>query len=209
MKVPDHEPRTGTLGHLLYADRSKRRLSEDHWSGLVRSIAERDAQALHALYQDAHRLVFTLVFRITRDTATAEELTVDVFHDVWRRAAAYDPAGGPVLGWILNQARSRAIDRLRFDGRAKRTPQEEPGAETPTTGADPADMLDDRRRGDVLRKAVEALEPAERAVIETAYFGELTYREVAERLESPLGTVKTRARSGLAKLRRMLDEGEG
>jgi DNA-directed RNA polymerase specialized sigma24 family protein len=67
-----------------------------------------------------HRIVFTLIVRITNNRETAEELTLDVFHDVWRRAANYDPATGSVVGWIMNQARSRAIDRLRFEHRKKR-----------------------------------------------------------------------------------------
>ena len=73
------------------------------------------------LYEMAHRVVFTLIMRITANRETAEELTVDVFHDVWRRASRYDAANGTVLGWIMNQARSRAIDRLRFESRKKRS----------------------------------------------------------------------------------------
>src|SRR5205823_12086449 len=68
----------------------------------------------------AHRMVFTLAMRITANRETAEELTIDVFHDIWRRAARYDPVNGTVLGWIMNQARSRAIDRLRFENRKRR-----------------------------------------------------------------------------------------
>ena len=87
----------------------------------MQSIAGGDQIALHALYEGSHRLVFTLIMRITANRETAEELTVDVFHDVWRRASGYDAANGTVLGWIMNQARSRAIDRLRFEGRKKRS----------------------------------------------------------------------------------------
>jgi RNA polymerase sigma factor (sigma-70 family) len=95
-------------------------VSEGEWVEIVRSIASREPHALHALYQRAHRIVFTLIMRITNDGETAEEVTMDVFHDVWRRAATYDAAGGTVVGWIMNQARSRAIDRLRFEQRKKR-----------------------------------------------------------------------------------------
>ena len=103
-----------TLGDVLYA-RSKAPVPEQEWATLVQSIAAGDQLALHALYERAHRIVFTLVMRITANRETAEELTIDVFHDVWRRAAHYDAANGTVLGWIMNQARSRAIDRLRFE----------------------------------------------------------------------------------------------
>jgi RNA polymerase sigma-70 factor (ECF subfamily) len=101
-----------TLGDVLYA-KSNAPASEQDWVRLVQSIAAGDQLALHALYERAHRPVFTLIIRITANREIAEELTVDVFHDVWRRAAGYDAANGTVLGWIMNQARSRAIDRLR------------------------------------------------------------------------------------------------
>src|SRR3546814_18963200 len=88
---------------------------------LVQSSAAGDQLALHALYERAHRPVFTVIMRITANRETAEELTFDVFHDVLRRASRYDPANGTVLGWVMNHARSRAIDRLRFESRTKRS----------------------------------------------------------------------------------------
>src|SRR5512132_2031661 len=109
-----------TLGDVLYA-RSKAPSPEQDWATLVQSIAAGDQLALHALYEMAHRPVFTLIMRITANRETAEELTIDVFHDIWRRASRYDAANGTVLGWIMNQARSRAIDRLRFERRKKRS----------------------------------------------------------------------------------------
>src|SRR3954469_24137540 len=109
-----------TLGDILYADTSKLRVSEDEWLQLVHAIAGGDQGALHSLYERTHRIVFTLIVRITMNRETAEEVTLDVFHDVWRKASTYDPANGSVVGWIMNQARSRAIDRLRFDQRKKR-----------------------------------------------------------------------------------------
>src|SRR5688572_18399496 len=112
--VPDAERSPGTLGAVLYANSSKALVSEAEWVALVRCVSAGDQEALLALYQRAHRLVFTLSMRITGNRATAEEVTLDVFHDVWRRAAGYQEAEGTVLGWIMNQARSRAIDRLRF-----------------------------------------------------------------------------------------------
>src|SRR5688572_10956273 len=99
------EPRPGTLGALLYAAKERATPSEDGWVELVELIAAGDALALHALYERAHRPVFTLTLRITHSRQAAEELTVDVFHDVWRQASKFEPAGGTVLGWILNHAR--------------------------------------------------------------------------------------------------------
>src|ERR1041384_3000172 len=110
-----------TLGDVLYAT-VKSPASEQEWVALVQSIAAGDQLALHALYERAHRIVFTLLMRLTANREAAEELTVDVFHDVWRRASGYDTANGSVIGWIMNQARSRAIDRLRFESRKKRRP---------------------------------------------------------------------------------------
>jgi len=195
---------TSTLGDLLYADEGKERVSEKHWAGLVQSIAGGDQQALYVLFERAHRLVFTLIVRITNNAETAEELTLDVFHDVWRRASTYDPAGGSVVGWIMNQARSRAIDRLRFEQRKKRGGSHADGLPAAPAPDDPQDILDVREQGRVLRKALEILTPGERQAIEAAFFSELTYREVATRLDEPLGTVKTRVRSGLGKLRQAL-----
>lgn len=194
-----------TLGDLLYADQAKARVSEDEWIRLVRAIAAADQSALHALYERTHRLVFTLSMRITRNRATAEELTIDVFHDVWRRASEYDAANGSVIGWIMNQARSRAIDRLRFEQRQKRV---NPGNE-PDPQYTPADdgaerVLEARDHSRALRNALALLSAEERQAIETAFFFEASYAEVAARLNQPLGTIKTRIRSGLMKLRRTL-----
>lgn len=129
---------------------------------------------------------------------------------MWRRASTYDPARGTVLAWILNQARSRAIDRLRFDGRLKRTvPPGVPEWREPTAprGAEEhAALQEDVHR---LRTALGDLTTGERDAIETAFLRELSYADAAEELKEPVGTIKTRIRSGLAKLRvAMLDEGE-
>jgi RNA polymerase sigma-70 factor (ECF subfamily) len=191
------------LGDVLYA-RSKRLVPEHEWATLVQSIAGGDQLALHALYERAHRIVFTLVMRITANRETAEELTIDVFHDVWRRASRYDAANGTVLGWIMNQARSRAIDRLRFESRKKRSQGDGDGQPPAELAADPRDVLELREQGEALRAALTALTPEERQAIETTFFAGLTHAEAAARLDQPLGTVKTRIRSALDKLRRAL-----
>jgi RNA polymerase sigma-70 factor, ECF subfamily len=194
-----------TLGDVLYAGKSKAPASEQDWVNLVNSIAAGDQLALHALYERAHRVVFTLIVRITSNRETAEELTLDVFHDVWRRASRYDAANGTVLGWIMNQARSRAIDRLRFEQRKKRVngdgSEALPQAEA---AADERDVLELKQQGEALRAALSVLTPEERQAIEAAFFSDLTHAEVAARLNQPLGTVKTRIRSGLHKLRQAL-----
>ena len=194
-----------TLGDVLYA-RSKAPVPEQEWAALVQSIAAGEQVALHALYERAHRIVFTLIMRITANRETAEELTVDVFHDIWRRASSYDATNGTVLGWIMNQARSRAIDRLRFESRKKRRHGDdvEPSA---AAAADPHDMLELREQSELLRAALAVLTPDERQAIETTFFAGLTHAEAAARLNQPLGTIKTRIRSGLHKLRHALTAG--
>jgi RNA polymerase sigma-70 factor (ECF subfamily) len=198
------EDSLGTLGDVLYADKAKTPVSEKEWVALVQSIAAGEQQALHALYKRTHRIVFTLIVRITGNRETAEEVVLDVFHDVWRRASTYDAANGSVVGWIMNQARSRAIDRLRFEQRKKRVNQDPDSPVLATAASTPHETLELRQQGRLLRDALTALAPDERQAIETAYFGELTYAEVAARLNQPLGTVKTRIRSGLTKLRQAL-----
>ena len=205
--VPDPERSPGTLGEVLYADSSKALVSETEWVALVQSVAAGDQGALLALYERTHRVVFTLIMRITANRATAEEVTLDVFHDIWRRASDYQEANGTVLGWIMNQARSRAIDRLRFEQRKKRVPPETSEQVRATVTANPEDLLASRQQGEALRAALEVLTPDERQAIEAAFFSELTYVNVAKQLNQPLGTIKTRIRSGLHKLRAALAEG--
>ena len=196
---------TGTLGELLYADRAKPRVSEGEWRELVAAVAAGDQLALRALYDRSHRLVFTLTMRILGNHASAEEVTLDVFHDVWRRASTYDGTGGSVLAWIMTQARSRAIDRLRFEARKKRT---QTGVDVPQAAAITTDGLaEEGEQTRVLQQALQVLTPDERQAIEAAYFFEFTYVEVAHRLNQPLGTIKTRIRSALGKLRRALSTG--
>jgi RNA polymerase sigma-70 factor (ECF subfamily) len=191
-----------TLGDVLYA-MPRAAEPEQDWAALVQSIAAGDQFALHALYERAHRPVFTLIMRITANRETAEELTVDVFHDVWRRASRYDAANGTVLGWIMNQARSRAIDRLRFESRKKRSHNGD-GQPLAEVAADPSDVLELREQREALRAALAALTPDERQAIETTFFAGLTHAEAATRLNQPLGTIKTRIRSALHKLRHAL-----
>jgi RNA polymerase sigma-70 factor (ECF subfamily) len=182
-----HDPpvhRSGTLGALLYADGSKSRVPEEEWVALVRAVAARDTAALNMLYQRMHRVVFTLILRITRSREYAEELTVDVFHTVWRRAADFDPSRGTVVAWIMYQARSRAIDRMRY--------------------SDSLDIVAVEKPQSRLRLALQRLTADERLTIETAYFAGLTHMEVAACLDEPLETVKARIRSGLSKLREAL-----
>jgi RNA polymerase sigma-70 factor, ECF subfamily len=194
-------PATKTLGDILYADKSKIRVSEDEWLRLIQAIVGGDQGALHSLYEQTHRIVFTLIVRIIMNRETAEEVTVDLFFEVWRKASTYDPANGSVIGWIMNLARSRAIDRLRFDQRKKRV-NTYPHDLRPTTDiVDPQQACLFEEQSRLLRDSLQVLSTEERRVIETSFFSELTYEQTASKLNQPLGTVKTRIRSGLGKLR--------
>jgi len=192
---------------VIYAGKAKPPASEAQWVALVQATAAGDEASLHALYERAHRPVYTLIVRIVANREAAEELTLNVFHDLWRRAAHYGAAGATVLGWIMNQARSHALDRLRFDRRKNRV---QPHAGNPLVvieAADPDHIVALWKRSRALHSALGALTPEERTTIETAFFGELTHAEAAVRLNTPLGPIKTRIRSGLNKLRHALAGG--
>ena len=170
------ESETPTLGDLLYANRATALVSEQEWVGLVRSIAGGDGSALQVLYTRTHRIVFTLIVRITNNRDTAEELMGDVFHDVWQRAAAYDPAGGSVVGWIMNQARSRAIDWLRFEQRKKRINDHADSPLTPTTPGGSPEALDVGEQG----RSTDVLGPS------GVLWERLAQRIAAERGQEPV-----------------------
>ena len=205
----ERAPESKTLGDLLYAKQTERPTSEAVWISTVRSIAEGDQLALQSIYELTHRIVFTLIMRIVNNRETAEELTLDVFHDVWRKASSYDPANGSVVGWVMNQARSRAIDRLRYEQSKKRVNNGTGPTRDENEGEDPHNAFHMDQQSRMLRTALDILNPEERQAIEIAFFSELTYQEVAVQLNQPLGTIKSRIRSGLSKLRGALGPKSG
>src|SRR5262249_25796962 len=140
------------------------------------------------IYEQMHRIVFTLILRITANRETAEEVTIDVFNDIWRKASTYEPAGGSVTGWIMNQARWRAIDRIRFDQRKKRVNTYPHTLSPGAVIVDPQQAALFEEQARLLRNALKELTPDERQAIETAFFSEMSYPEVAEKLNQPLGT---------------------
>jgi RNA polymerase sigma-70 factor (ECF subfamily) len=207
MRKGSDPPSPATLGDVLNPC-TRTQGSEQVLVNLVHSVAGGDQHALHALYGIANRIVFTLMMRLTANRETAEELTIDVFHDVWRDACRYDAAKGTVLAWIVNHARSRAIDRLRFESRKRRKNGADHPPE-PEAAADPHDLLELRQQEQSLRAALATLTPGEREAVEMTFFAGHTHAEAAVRLNQPLGTINTRIRSGLHKLRNaMAAEGE-
>ena len=204
MERTQHSPTAPrTLGDVLYSSSSQPLVSEKNWGRLAELAAGRDAFALHALYERAHRPVFTLIVRLTSNQETAEELTLDVFDDMWRGASRYDRANGTVLGWIMSLARSKAIDWLRLEQQQRRPDSGSDGGLLLIDTPDYRDVLKFKEQSARLRAALALLTPEERAAIELAFFSELTHVQVAGRLKRPSSTVKAWIRSGLHKLRQV------
>jgi RNA polymerase sigma-70 factor (ECF subfamily) len=178
--------------------------SED-WAALIGRAAAHDPAALAALYDGTAHLVHGLALRIVGDPAAAEEVTGDVYLQVWRQAARYDPSRGAPLAWLLTLARSRAIDRRRSaaSGIGATEPLAAAGdLASHGPGPEETSVLAERRH--MVRGALGRLAADQRRAIELAYFGGLSHAEIATALDEPLGTVKTRIRLGMIRLREML-----
>ena len=168
-------------------------------------MARGDESGLAELYDRHARLVFSLALRILQNRADAEDVVQEVFAQVWTQARRYEGERGSVAAWMLMMARSRAIDRLRA-----RRARPEAGGQT----GDTQNMADLSPTQDVLllsneevgklRQALDALPAAQRTALELAYYEGLTHAEIAERLSEPLGTIKTRIRQAVIKLRESL-----
>jgi RNA polymerase sigma-70 factor, ECF subfamily len=166
-----------------------------------------DQGAFASLYDASRHLVYTAALRILRDPADAEEVTLDVYMQAWRNAKDYTDRRGTVGAWLVMLARSRAIDHVR--SRASRTRREELSHEfTQFRSADPGpdrEIEVSQRRHRVVA-ALDTLPPEQREVIELAFFSGLTHAELAAQLNQPLGTVKTRVRQGMIRIRELLVE---
>jgi RNA polymerase sigma-70 factor (ECF subfamily) len=180
--------------------------SEQRQAELIRGAAGGDQHALAALYDATSRTVYGLLLRILSDASAAEEVLLDVYEQVWRQAAQYSRERGTPLAWLTTIARSRAIDRLRR-GRREQQHTEPLEGVVATAYASGTSALDDVMAGEVsavVRKALDSLAPEQREVIELAYYGGMSHSEIAAARGLPLGTVKTRTRLGLMRLREML-----
>ena len=169
---------------------------------LVSLIARGDQDALAALYDSTNRLLFGLILRVVNDQGAAEEVLMDVYTQVWKQAPAYDTGRGSPLAWLTTIARSRAIDRLRSGWQTQqRSEPLDVVTDKETAALSPEEDSVYAERQQLVRKALAALSSEQREVIELAYYGGLSHSEIAEKLQQPLGTVKTRTRLGLMKLR--------
>lgn len=167
-------------------------------------IAAGDASSLSALYDRYSGIVLATCLRILNDRADAEEVLGDVFWQVWEQAGRFDAARGSTVTWILTLARSRSIDRWRsIRTRARISEPEEAGAEpgAPPAAAEAfASVLQSQQRS-ALQGALGRLDASQREALELAYYGGLTHSEISGRLGVPLGTIKTRIRQGLIRLK--------
>ncbi len=172
---------------------------------LLGALRQRDEAALAALYDRYGGLVYTLALRIVGDRELAQEMLQDVFLRCWDHAATFRPGRGAVSAWLLGIARNRAIDLLRSRQHQARLREREPlpSADAPGAPGQP-DMSDLVVLRQTVRAALDTLPSRQRQAIELAYYGGLPQREIARLLGEPLGTVKTRMRAGLERLRCLL-----
>ena len=170
---------------------------------LLHAIARGDETALAACYDRYRLILFGLVLRILHDREEAEDCLQEVFLQVWRRARDFDESRGRAFTWLVTIARSRALDRLRASGSRLRLTTEAARAPHEHVG-DAAQEAVRSEEGAIVREALAELAEEQRHALLLAYFEGLTQSEIAERLGDPLGTVKTRMRSGMAKLRELL-----
>jgi len=177
--------------------------SESSDGDLLRALARSDQTALAGIYDRYRLILFGLVMRILHDRAEAEDVLQETFLQVWRRAGDFDEARGRPFTWLVTIARSRALDRLRASASRGRVAGE--AAQMPHD--DVGDAAEDALRseqGKAVRQALAELPSEQRRALFLAYFEGLTQTEIAARLGDPLGTVKTRMRSGMIKLRELL-----
>lgn len=175
------------------------------WAEHVRLAGTGDHSALARLFDESSPLVYGVALRILGNPADAEEITMDVYTQVWRIATQFDAARGNVSTWLIMLARSRALDRVRAGQRRRESPGPlSESAATRSTVALPDHMFLLNQVRAVLLAALDELSPEQREAIELAFFSELTHTELSAKLSVPLGTVKTRIRLGLIRLRELL-----
>jgi len=173
---------------------------------LIARVAQGDQAAFAELYDQLAPRVYSVVLRVLRDPSMAEEVTQEVMVELWRLAPRFEAGKGTVTAWASTVAHRRAIDRVRSSQSARDRDQREHDSSI----ADPrhdevAEQVEDRLERERITSAMSALTPAQRESIELAYFSGYTYREVAAVLEVPEGTVKTRIRDGLIRMRRQME----
>jgi RNA polymerase sigma-70 factor, ECF subfamily len=174
---------------------------------LARRLRERDAGAMRELYDHYGRLIYSLIQRMVRNSAAAEDLVQETFLRIWNRMPAFDQERGALGPWVLTVARNRAIDYLRSaDGRMSAGALDLDRLEHPGQFCDFDNRALSLDRARMLKEAFEKLTPNQKTVIELAYYEGLSQTEMADRMQQPLGTIKTWVRSALKVLREQLTE---
>jgi RNA polymerase sigma-70 factor (ECF subfamily) len=173
---------------------------------LMELIVQQDLDALGTLYNRYSNGVYALAMQMLKDSGAAEEVVQDAFHNVWRRAASYHPDRGKVTSWLFSIAHHRAIDELRRRRRDREHVQHGVDiANRPSEGrGDPVEYTALSLEGRRIKEALNVLRKEQREIVMLAYYGGFTHSEIAAKLDQPLGTVKTRMRLALKKLREVL-----
>ncbi len=176
---------------------------------LLDRVTARDQTAFEAIYERHSDLVYSIALRVVADPGIAQDVAQEVFLRVWRYPALFDVTRGRFVSWLMSVARNRAVDEVRSRGRRRlREVTPAPGADDPADpqAEDPqlAAQLSDER--DEVRKALGTLPDEQRVAVELAYFGGMTQQEIASVLDTPLGTIKTRVRLAMKKLRISLEQ---
>jgi RNA polymerase sigma-70 factor (ECF subfamily) len=172
---------------------------------LMRSIAGGDREAMAQMYDRHAPRVLAVCRRVLGDAGDAEDVLTDIFFELWRRADRFDPDRGSPITYLMTLTRSRAIDRKRSRSAGpKMTSTDTDAARSAADLSTPLDKSDSTEQADRVRRAVASLDPAQREMIEFAFFDGLTHTQIAERLKKPLGSVKTYIRQGLIRLRENL-----
>jgi RNA polymerase sigma-70 factor (ECF subfamily) len=181
------------------------RTEEQRLAELIVRLAHGEQQALAALYDATSAYVYGLALRIVQDQADAEDVTIEVYTQIYQQASHYDASRGTPLAWLLMLTRSRALDRRRHNApHQQREAPLEMAASTPSTVPTPEEWSAERDVQRAVQNALALLSPEQRQVIEIAYYEGLSHREIAEKLGQPLGTVKTRIRTAMMALRDLL-----
>jgi RNA polymerase sigma-70 factor, ECF subfamily len=170
---------------------------------LLGRVARGDSAAFERLYDELSSAVFGLARRVVRDPARAEDVTQEVFLEVWRKAARFDSGRGKAKTWVMTIAHRRAVDAVRRSESQRR--QDHHGAPDEVTHDEPGDALVEAEEHGAVRGCLETLTELQLESVRLAYFNGYTYNEVAVLLDKPLPTVKTRMRDGLIRLRDCLE----
>jgi RNA polymerase sigma-70 factor (ECF subfamily) len=175
-------------------------------AALIRRMVDADETALGALYDRWVRSLYSLVLHLLRDPDEAEDVVEETFWQAWRKAGSYEPSKGAVSTWLLTIGRRKALDRLRTRKRNREdtTAGESTFDDLPSKSQDPASEAEGSELRESIRAALKELPPEQREVLELGYFSGLSQAEIAEAPRQPLGTIKTRMRLAMQKLREPL-----